>query len=149
MGAHNKSIFQDFDRFLRTEIDLVEDDVRLVLDESSSNFITYEIKPGIYIFRDLSEVLTKNSQLGFDGFSNSNNIDRKNTTMKTKLIVRPDKIAIRFDEKAFFSSVFGFIPHWDSKHYNEYISQKIDKLKYNKLNQLKCDVIDGSVGNGI
>ena len=132
LGAHNKSISQDFEKFLRTETDLVEDDVRLVLHESILHFTTYEIKPSIYIFRDLSEVLTKNSQLGFDGFNNSNNIDLKNNTMEHKLFVRPDKIAIRFDEKVFFSSIFGFIPHWDSKYYNEYIFRKSYKLKYNK-----------------
>ena len=35
-------IFQDFESFLRTEVDLVEDDIRLVLDEYISNFISYE-----------------------------------------------------------------------------------------------------------
>ena len=47
LGAHNKSIFQDFERSLRTETDLVEDDVRMVLHESILHFTTYEIKPSI------------------------------------------------------------------------------------------------------
>ena len=33
LAMYVDSIFQDFETFLRTEIDLVEDDVRLVLDE--------------------------------------------------------------------------------------------------------------------
>ena len=89
VAAYNKSIFQDFESFLRTEIDLVKDYVRLVLDEYNSNFITYEIKPGTYTFKDLSEVLTKSSHLGFVGFNNSINVEFNDITMKAKLIVRP------------------------------------------------------------
>ena len=48
--------------------------------------------------------------------------------MKTKLVVRPGIIAIRFDEKSFFSTILGFIPCWDYKNYNEYIGQKIVNL---------------------
>ena len=33
LADYNSSIFQDFESFLRTEPDLVEDDIRLVLDE--------------------------------------------------------------------------------------------------------------------
>ena len=33
------SVFQDFESFLRTQVDLVEDDIRLDLDEYKSNFI--------------------------------------------------------------------------------------------------------------
>ena len=39
------SIFQDFENYLGTEVDLVEDDIRLVLDKYNSSFITYEIQP--------------------------------------------------------------------------------------------------------
>ena len=48
---------EDFESFLRTEIDLVEDDIRLVLDQYTLSFITYELEPGIYTFKDLSEAL--------------------------------------------------------------------------------------------
>ena len=37
------SVFQDFESYFRTEVDLVEDDVKLVLDEISSSFITFEL----------------------------------------------------------------------------------------------------------
>ena len=33
LSIYVESVFQDFESFLRTEIDLVEDDIRLVLDE--------------------------------------------------------------------------------------------------------------------
>ena len=79
---------------------MVGDDVRLVLDEYKSNFSTYELKPGFYTFTDLSEVLSQNSQIGFDGHNNSTDIEFIDSTMKNKLIVRPDIIALRFDEKS-------------------------------------------------
>ena len=44
LAAYNISFFQDFEIFLRRENDLVEDDVRLVLDEYTSNFITFQKK---------------------------------------------------------------------------------------------------------
>ena len=33
LGSYIMSIFQDFESYLRTQVDLVEDDDRLVLDE--------------------------------------------------------------------------------------------------------------------
>ena len=45
--------------------------------------------------------------------------------MKTKLVVRAGIIALRFDEKSFFSAILGFASGWDYKNYNEYTSQKI------------------------
>ena len=48
--------------------------------------------------------------------------------MKPKLVVKPGIIARRFDEKLFFSTVLGFTPGWDYKHYIEYTSQKIKNL---------------------
>ena len=59
LAVYNRSIFQDFESFLGTAVDLVEDDIRLVLDEYNSSFITYELEPGINTFKDLSEALLK------------------------------------------------------------------------------------------
>ena len=47
LSDYSSSIFQDFESYLTTEVDLIEDDIRLVLDEYNSSFITYEISPGI------------------------------------------------------------------------------------------------------
>ena len=33
LSGHPSSVFKDFESYLRTEIDLVEDDIKLVLDE--------------------------------------------------------------------------------------------------------------------
>ena len=47
LSGYPRSVFQDFGSYLRTEIDLVEDDIKMVLDQSNSSFITYELDPGI------------------------------------------------------------------------------------------------------
>ena len=57
LAIYIRSVFQDFESFLRTQIDLVEDDIKLVLDEYNSNFLTYELAPGIYSYRDIAEAL--------------------------------------------------------------------------------------------
>ena len=57
LAKYTNSVFQDFESFVRTQIDLVEDDVRLVLEEYNSNFITYELTPGLYSYRDISIAL--------------------------------------------------------------------------------------------
>ena len=76
-------------------------------------------------------------------------IEYDDITMKTKLVVRHGVIAIRFDEKSFFSTILGFTPCWDYKHYNEYTSQKTVNLGSTNEIHLKCDVTDGSVVNGL
>ena len=69
--------------------------------------------------------------------------------MKTKLVIRSGIIAKRFDEKSFFCNVLGFTSGWDYKHYNKHISQKILNLGNTSKIHLKCDIIDGSVVNGL
>ena len=76
-------------------------------------------------------------------------IEYDDITMKTELVVKTGIIAIRFDEKSFFSTVLRFTPGWDHKHYNEYISQKLSNLGSTNKIHLKCDVSDGSVVNGL
>ena len=67
LARYTSSVFQDFESFLRTEIDLVEDDIRLVLDEYNSSFITYELDSGIYTFKDISEALFNILQSEYPG----------------------------------------------------------------------------------
>ena len=55
--GYTSSIFQDFESSLTTDVDLVEDDIKLVLDEYNSCFITHDISPGIYTFKDFSGFL--------------------------------------------------------------------------------------------
>ena len=59
LSGYSSFLFQDFESFLRTKVDLVEDDNKLVLDEYTSSFITNEIPPGIYTFKDIFEALLR------------------------------------------------------------------------------------------
>ena len=148
LAAYTTSIFQDFESYLRTQVDLVDDDTRLVLDKYKSSFKTYEVPPGIYTFEDLFEFLAFIIQR--ENYPNhSSDIELDDLTMKTKLVVRCGNIAIRFDEKSFFRSILGFNAHWDYKHYNEYISRKIKNLSTINIIHLKCDNIDGSIVGGL
>ena len=149
LARYTSSVFQDFESFLRTQIDLIEGDVKLVLDEYNSSFITYELEPGIYTFKDISEALLIILQIEYPGPSNVINIEFDDITRKTKLVVNIGIIAIRFDEKSFFSTILGFTPGWVYKHYNKYISQKIVNLSNTNKIHLKCDAIDGSIQDGV
>ena len=40
LAGFTRSITKDFESYLRTEVDLVEDDIRIVLDEYNSSSIT-------------------------------------------------------------------------------------------------------------
>ena len=128
---------------------MVDDVIKLVLDEYNSSFITYELQPGIYAFKDISEAPFNILQIEYPGPSNVIDIEYDDITMKTKLVVRSGIIAIRFDEKSFFSTVLGFTPGWDYKHYNKYISQKIVNLNSTNKIHLNCDCIDGSIQDGV
>ena len=121
LAGYIRSIFQDFESYLRTEVDLVEDDIRLVLDEYNSSFIAYELEPGIYTVKDLSESVFNILQPEYEASSNVIVIVFDDITMKTRLVVRPSIIAISIDEESFFSTILGFTSGWDYKHYNEYI----------------------------
>ena len=149
LAIYTSSVFQDFESFLRTQIDLVEDDIKLVLDEYNSNFINYELEPGIYSYRDIAEAVFHILQSDYPQSNSEILIRLDDITRKTKLVVRSGIIAIRFDEKSFFSTILGFTPGWDYKHYNQYLSQKIVNLSNTNKIHLKCDAIDGSVVNGI
>ena len=149
LAIYIRSVFQDFESFLRTQIDLVEGDIKLVLDEYNSNFVTYELAPGIYSYRDIAEALYYILQSEYPSSGSEIFIRLDDITGKTKLVVRSGIIAIRFDEKSFFNTILGFTPGWDYKHYNQYLSQKIVNLSNTNKIHLKCDAIDGSVVNGI
>ena len=102
------SVFQDFESFLRTQFDLVEDDIKLVLEEYNSSFITYELEPGIYNYREISEALFCILKLEYPSSDTEILIKLVEIARKTKLVVKSCIIAIRFDEKSFFSTIFGF-----------------------------------------
>ena len=149
LAIYTRSVLQDFESFLRTQIDLIEDDIKLVLVEYNSSFITYELQPGIYTFKDISEALFNILQFEYPQSNSEILIRLDDVTRKTKLVVNRGIKAVRFDEKSFFSTILGFTAGWDYKHYNQNLSQKIVNLSNTNKIHLKCDVIDGSVVDGI
>ena len=102
------SVFQDFGSFLRTEIDLVDDDIRFVSDEKNSSFVTYEIEPSMYTFKDLSEALFNILQPQYPASSSVSVFEFNDNTIKNKLVVRSGFIAIRFEKKIDFYYYHGF-----------------------------------------
>ena len=135
--------------FLRTKIELVQDDIRLVLSEYLSNFIIYVLDSGIYTFKDLFETLFNILQPESEASSNVIVIEFDDISMKTKFVVKDGIIAIKLNENSFFGTILGSTLGWVYEHYIENTSQKIVNLSNtNKIN-LKCDVIDGSVVNGL
>ena len=99
LSGYPRSVFQDFESYFSTEIDLVEDDIRLVLDKYNSSFITYELDPGFYTYKDLSKALFNILQHQYPSADSEILIRLDDITRKTKLAIRPGIIAIRFDEK--------------------------------------------------
>ena len=128
---------------------MIEDDIKLVLDEYNSSFITYELQPGLYTFKDISEALSNILQTEYPGPSNVIDTEFDDITMKTKLVVRFGPIASRFDEKSFFSTILGFTSGWNYQPYNTYISQKLVNSSRTNKHHLKCNCIDGSIQNGL
>ena len=147
LARYTSSVFLVFERYLVTEVDLVEEDIRLVLDEYNLNFILYELEQGFYIFRDLSESVFKILQPHYLASSNVIVIEFDDITIENKLVARDGSIAITFDEKLFSRTILGFNHGWDYKHYNEYISQKVVNLSTTNERHLKTDVVDCSVVN--
>ena len=149
LAIYTSSVFHELESFLRTRIDLIEDDVKLVLDECNSSFLTYEIEPGIYSYREIFEALFNSLQLEYSSSDRKILIRLDDVTRKTNLVVGSGIIAIRFDERSFLDTILVFTAGWDYKHYNQNLSQKIVNFCSTNKKHLKCDVIDGSVVSGI
>ena len=111
----------------------------MVLDKYNSSFFTYEIQPGIYTFKDLSNGFFNILQPEYPGASNVIDIEIDDITTKTKFVVQSGIMAIRFLEKSFFNTVFDFTPDWDYKHYNEHISQNFINLNSTYKMHMKID----------
>ena len=102
-----RSHFWGFESYLRIVFGPVEDDIQLKLKQYNSNFVSYEIPPGIYTNKDISEFVKKDHKgtlpIEYDGVS-----------LKTKLILSPF-VMLGFNEKSFFNTVLAFTPLWDYK----------------------------------
>ena len=145
LSGYTRSAFLDFESSFRTEIDLVEDDIRLVLDKSNSNFVTYELDPVIYTVRDLSETLF-------------NILQAKYLASDSKILFRLDSIirksnfgiiAIRFEEKSFLVLSLVLLQVGIIRTIVNTLVKKIVNLSTTKKTHLKCDIVNGSVVDGI
>ena len=55
--GYSRSIFRDFESYLRIVVGLDDEDIHLNLKQNNSHFITYEITPGIYTIQDFSDTI--------------------------------------------------------------------------------------------
>ena len=124
LAVCNSSVFQDFESFLRTENNLVKDDIRLVLDENKSVY-HLKIRTRFLHFRRSFRGSSKIFQPEYEGYHVAIDIVFDDVTMKLELVVGPSIIAIRFDRKSCFSNVFGFKPNWDYKISNKTLAKKL------------------------
>ena len=109
---------------------------QLFLKQYNSYFVTYELPPGIYTTKDISEaVYTKVDDKG------TLETEYDDITMKTKLILTRFGLIIgtlKFNEKSFPKTLLGFTPYWDYKPNNAihadspvvYTIEKNLKFKY-------------------
>ena len=145
--GYSRSLFRDFESYLRIVIGLPEEGIQLILKEYNSHFITYELTPGIYSIQDISDTIHT-----FSGHTETMQIEYDDISMKTKIIskyIDGRKMfvlgTLRFDERSFLHTLLGFTPYWDYKPSGVYTSDKILNLNTIKKIHLKCDRINGSI----
>ena len=80
--GYARSLFRDFESYLRIVVDLPEDDIQLILREYNSHFITYELTPGIYTIQDNSDTIHI-----FSRHMEIIQIEYDDISMKTKIIL--------------------------------------------------------------
>ena len=74
---------RDFESYLRIIVGLGEEDIQLILYQYISHFITYELTPGIYTIKDISDTIHF-----FSGHSEIIEIEYDDISMKTKIILK-------------------------------------------------------------
>ena len=104
-----RSPFREFESYLRLVVGSNEDDIQLILKQYNSNFVSYELPPGIYTINGISEaVYTMGDHEG------TLKIEYKDISMKTKLIITRFDGTLRtliFEEKSFYNTLLGFTPY--------------------------------------
>ena len=136
---------------MRIRVGLDEEDIQLILKEYNPHFITYELSPGIYTNKDISDIVQT-----FSGHSDIIEIEYYDINMKTKIILKYNDWrenfglgTLRFDKKSFFHTFLGHDPNFDYKVPGVFTSDKILNLNTTNKIHLKCDCIDGSIQNGV
>ena len=147
LTGYANSSFRDFESYLRIFVGLEEDDIQLILKQYNEKFLTYELDPGNYNIEDIQKAVyflgdhEGTLQIGYDDLNKKVKLDltRFGDTFGT----------LRFVEKSFFHTLLGFTPYWDYKP-GVYSSDKVIlNLNTIKKIHLKCDIIDGSIQDGV
>ena len=107
---------------MRTE-KVPKDDMKLVLIERCSNFVSYELPPGIYELRNIITVI--GSFGGLQGKLQTENVD-----IIKEIKVNIAKITLGFDENSFLNTVLCFIPFCDFKPNFVFFSQESENYNY-------------------
>ena len=153
--GYARSPFQYFEGYLGVVVGLDEEVIQLTLEQYNSNFVTYEILPGNYTMKGISEALyTMGDHEG------TLQIEYDDISMNTKFILtrfRGNFGTLGLDEKSFFNTSLKFAPYWDYKptnaiHANSpgvYTSDKNLFLSTIGKIQLKTIVNDGSIVIGV
>ena len=68
---------------MRIRVCLDEEDIQLILKEDNSHFITYELSPGIYTIKDISDAVYT-----FSGHTEIIESEYNDISMKTKIILK-------------------------------------------------------------
>ena len=155
LTGYARSLFRDFESYLRIAVGLEEDNIRLTLKQYNEKFITYELDPGNYNIKDIHQAV-----YSLDDHKGNLQIDYDEINKKVRLIFSsfPNSFGtLRFDNKSFFHTLLGFDPYWDSEPTNAiqadfpgvYTNDKdiLNLYTINKIH-LKCDAIDGSIQDG-
>ena len=130
-AGYTNSIFQDFENYLRTQVDLVQNDIRLALDEFNSSFITYDLPPAIHIFKDPSQFLLRNLESEYEGVNNTVDMEHDDIRLKTKMLLRPGFKATRFMKNR-FSVLFDVVIHIGILNSIKSTLVKTYKVKFNR-----------------
>ena len=110
------SLFRDFESYLRIVIGLEEEIIRLILKQCNEKLNTYELSPGIYTIKDISEAVYP-----FGNHEGTIKDECDDNTLKTKLVLfrfGSTFGTLKFDERSFFSTLVCFTPYWDYKPTN-------------------------------
>ena len=147
--------FRDFETYFRIVIGLDEDNIQLILKQNSSNFVTYELSPRFYTIKDSSEAVYT---LGH--YEGTLKFGYDDITWKTEFILTRFGSTfgtLRFDHNTSFKSLLKITPNWAYEPTNAihadtpdvYTSDKTLNLNTLDKIHLKCEIIDGSVVNGL
>ena len=98
--GYARSLFRDFESYLRFVVRLDGDDFQLILKQYTSNFVTYELSPGVYAIKDISKAVYPMADHG-----GTLKIEYDDVSMKAKLILTRFGGffgVLRFDKTSFF-----------------------------------------------